>query len=133
MLALGVVTAAFNTKPARAQILEGKFTLSSTTQWGRATLPAGDYSFTLDHVQPGSLITLFRETRGVAFIMAQGVSSTTSGRSEMVLENGTVRKLSLPQIGATFEYPANKPHGRAAPREPELAQILPVSARAAGR
>ena len=48
LLVLGVLVAGFNSKPASAQVFKGKFTLPSTTRWSIATLPAGDYSFTLD-------------------------------------------------------------------------------------
>jgi len=133
LLVLGVLVAGFNAKPASAQATQGKFTLPSTTRWGLATLPAGDYSFTLNHDYPGSVVTVLRGTQSVALIATRVISHTTSGRSEMVVENGNVRKLNLPQIGVSLDYPANNPHHRAAPREPQLAQIIPVATAGAGR
>ena len=133
MLVLGALMTGVNAEPARAQALEGEFTLTSTTRWGSATLPPGNYSFTLDQVEPGSLIKVSRGARTVAFILAGGYDDATSGRSAMYLENGTVRKLRLPYIGRTLKYGISKPHGRVTPRERELAQIIPVTATVTGR
>ena len=133
LLVLGLLVAGFSAKPASGQSFQGKFTLTSAARWGQATLPAGDYSFTLNHAYAGNTITVICGTRPVALIAPRVISNTTSGRSEMLLENGNVRKLSLPQIGMTFEYPAHNASHRAAPREPQLAQIIPVAAAGAGR
>jgi hypothetical protein len=131
LLVLGALVAGFNARPASAQTFQGKFTLTSTTRWGLATLPAGDYSFTLNHDYPASMVRVLRVRQNVALIATRVISHTTSGRSEMVLENGNVRKLSLPQIGVSLDYPAS--NHRAAPREPQLAQIIPVATAGAGR
>jgi hypothetical protein len=133
LLVLGLLVAGFNARPASAQAFQGKFTLPSTTRWGLATLPAGDYSFTLDHGYPGSFVTVFRGTQTVARIQTPGISYIKSGRSEMVLENGNVRMLSLSQIGVSLDYPAPNRRHRAAPQEPQLAQIIPVAKTGAGR
>lgn len=133
MLVLGVMVAGFNAKPANAQEFCGKFTLTSTTRWNQATLPPGDYSFTLDHTYPGSKFMVQQGTRSVAQIPTRGFSYITSGSAEMVLENGSVRKLSLPQIGIAFEYPGHNPGHRAAPQEPSLAQVIKVATTGAGR
>ena len=79
------------------------------------------------------MFTVFRGTQRVARIPARGFSYTTSGRSEMVMENGNVRKVSLPQIGVSFHYPAHNPGHRAAPHELQLAQVVPVAKAGAGR
>ncbi len=133
LLVLGVLAAGLHAKPASAQSFQGNFTLSSTAHWGLATLPAGDYSFTLNHQSPGSMIVVTRGTENVALIATRVISNTTSGRSEMIVENGNVRKLSLPQIGVTLDYPGHGAGRRAAPREPQLAQIIPVTTTGAGR
>jgi len=133
LLVLGVLVAGFNAKPASAQVFKGKFTLPSTTRWSIATLPAGDYSFTLDHDYPGSVVTVFRGTQTVARIQTAGMSYIKSGLSEIVMQNGTVRKVSLPQIGVSFQYPAHNSGHRAAPRELQLAQVTPVAKAGAGR
>ena len=133
LLALGVLVAGFNAKPASAQAFQGNFTLPFATQWGQAVLPPGDYSFTLDSDYPFNRFTVSRGTQHVALIPAQTHSDIKSGRSEMAVENGTVRELRLPSIGMAFHYPAGSPGRRAAPQEPQAAQLIPVATRAAGR
>ena len=129
---LGILVAGFNAKPASAQAFEGKFALSSETRWDQATLSAGEYSFTLDTIYPGKF-TVRQGTRLVALIPIRGSSDATSGRSEMALENGTIREVRLPQIGRTFVYPAHNAGHRAAPQEPLAAQMIPVAVMGAGR
>ena len=63
----------------------------------------------------------------------QVISYIKSGRSEIVMESGTVREVSLPQIGVSLHYPTHNPGHRAAPQEPQLAQIIPVAKAGAGR
>jgi hypothetical protein len=133
LLVLGALVAGFNAKPASAQAFQGKFTLSSATRWGQATLPAGNYSFTLDKDYAGSVVTVFRGTQTVARIQTPGMSYIKSGRSEMVLDGGTVREVSLPQIGVSLHYPTPNPRHQAAPQALQAAQITPVAAAGTAR
>jgi hypothetical protein len=133
LLVLGVLAAGLSAKPASAQAFQGKFTLSSETRWGQATLPAGDYSFTLDRDYPGSRVTIVRGKQTVAIILSPAVNSIKSGRSEIVLESGAVREVSLPQIGVSLHYPMPNSGHRSAPQEPQLAQIIPVATAGAAR
>jgi hypothetical protein len=96
-------------------------------------LPAGNYSFTLDHDYPGSRVTIVRGKQTVAIILSPAVNYIKSGRSEIVLESGAVREVSLPQIGVSLHYPSPSPHRRTAPKELQLAQIIPVTRTSAGR
>ena len=132
-LVLGALVAGFNAKTASAQALQGKFTLNSATRWGMATLPAGDYSFTLDHDYAGSVVTIFRGMQGVARIQTPIVNSLKSGSSEMVVDNGTVRDVNLPQIGVNLHYPAHNAGHRAAPKQPEVAKIIQIVATGSGQ
>ena len=133
LLAVGLLAVGLNVKAADVAVFQGKFTLTSATRWGQATLPAGEYSFTLDHANAGSVITVHQGTRNVAQIMALGMSDSNSGRSEMLAEDGTVLEVNLPTIGVRLEYAAPKFNHRAAPREPLAAQIIPVATKGAGR
>ena len=133
LLVLGMMVAGFSAKPASAQVFQGKFTLTSTTRWSVATLPAGEYSFQLDKDYPGSRVTIFRGTQAVARIMSGSMNYIKSGRSEIVTESGTVRDVNLPMIGVSLHYPTPNSGPRAAPREPQLAQVISVAAAGAGR
>ena len=133
LLVLALVLAGFDAKAASGPALLGKFTLASVTRWGRATLPAGDYSFALDKDYPGSVVTVFRGKQSVARIQTPGISYIKSGRSEIVTENGAVLEMNLPTIGVSLHYPAHNPRHRKGTQEPQLAQIIPVTTAAAGR
>ena len=134
LLALGVLAAGLSAKPASGQELQGKFTLPSATRWGIATLPAGDYSFTLDKSRAYGMIAVYRGQRTVAFVMPQATCDRTSDSSKMVLVGGAVRELTLPQIGVTLSFSDHNLRQRRAPKETELAQMIPVTAvGAAGR
>jgi len=133
LLVLGVLVAGFNAKAADFPALQGKFTLVSVTRWGHATLPAGDYSFALDHDYPGSVLTVFRGTQTVARIQTPGMRYIKAGRSEIVMESGIVHEVNLPTIGVSLHYPMPNAGHRAAPREPQLAQVIPVATAGVGR
>jgi len=133
LLVLGVLVAAFNAKPASAQIVRGKFTLPFTARWSLATLPAGDYSFTLDKSSADGMVTVNRGKRTMAMIPTTAINYSTSGGSELVLEEGAVRELRLPGIGLTFAYPAHNPRNQAAPEVAQVAHTIPVAVAKAGR
>ncbi len=133
LLVLGVLVAGFNIQAANPPALMGKFTLDSVTRWGRATLPAGEYSFAVDKNYAGSTVTVFHGTQPVARIQAAGIINIKSGRSEIVMQNGEVREVNLPTIGVSLHYPAHNPHQGAAPQEMELARIIPATTASAGR
>jgi len=133
LVVLGLLVTGFNVKPANAQTLSGKFTLSSATCWAQTTLPPGEYSFTMDATYPGYKFTIRHGTQSVAMIVARAYNYTSSVRSEMMVENGTVRGFTLAPMGMTFLYPAKNPGGRVVPQEPQAAQIIPIAAVSVGR
>ena len=115
-LGLALLAACFNAGPASAQLLQGKFTLPFEARWGMATLPAGDYNFTIESSRTNCPVHLYRGTENVALIYTDGVQQKDSGPAQMTVMQGRVRSLSLPGIGEILEYaPAwQGPHG--APR-----------------
>jgi len=127
-LGLALLAACLNAGNASAQVFQGKFTLPSETRWGRSTLPAGDYSFTLDSVDTACTLRLYRERRGVALILAQAQDKNYSGPAELTVVRGTVRALNLPKIGIVLQYAPHYPKHLTAPEEREIAQIVPVVA-----
>ena len=133
LLALGVLVAGFNVKPASAQVFKGYVTFASATQWGQATLPSGTYSFTLDRDYPGSRVTIFRGKQTVTQVLVPVVDSIKKGRSEIIVNDGVVRQVSLPQIGLSLQYPAPNSGHRAAPQGQIFAQITPVAVAGSGR
>jgi hypothetical protein len=132
LLVLGLLAAGFNAKPASAQVLKGTFTLPSAIRWSYATLPAGDYAFSLDKDYAGSVVKVFRGGQCVAQIPTPITEHIKSVRSEMVLENGAVNEVSLPQIGVSLRYPAPNRRHRA-PQEMRAALVIPIATAGAGR
>jgi hypothetical protein len=127
-LGLAVLAACLNPGRASAQVFQGKFTLPFAARWGQATLPAGDYSFTLDGASGVSMLRVYRGRSGVAMIMAQDQNQNYSGRAELTVVRGTVRTLNLPTIGVVLEYAPHHPKHLTAPEEREIAQVVPVAA-----
>ena len=127
-LGLALVAACFNAGFASAQAFQGKFTLPFTARWGQAVLPAGEYWLKLDDVRGTNMLQVYRENRGVALILAQAQNKADSGPAQLTIVRGTVRTLSLPQMGLTLEYAPQHPKHLTAPEERVIAQIVPVAA-----
>ena len=125
-IGLALLAACFVTGHANAQDFHGKFTLPFEARWGRATLPAGDYSLSVDAVRMAC--TLYRGRNTVAMIRAQAFDVTKSGETALSVEEGAVRSLQIPGLGIVLQYAAQQPKHRTAPKEREVAQLLPVAA-----
>jgi hypothetical protein len=110
---LALLAACFVAGHANAQVIQGKFTLPFSARWGKATLPAGDYSFALDSVGPTCTLHLYRGRNGVGMILSQSYDKSYSGNAELTVEQGAVRTLNLPELGIILQYAAapQAPHG----------------------
>ncbi len=127
LLGLALLAVCFNAGHASAQVFQGKFTLPFEARWGQAILPAGDYSFRLDSVDPACLVQVYRGNRVVAMLLAQANTQADSGRAQLTVVRGAVRTLSLPSIGVVLQYAPHHFKHLTAPEERELAQIVPVA------
>ncbi len=96
---------------AGAQVAaKGSFTLPFEIQWGKWTMPAGNYTFTLDRAVPGGIVKIQSEDLTATFL----INHTTTfghelfGDSELHLRhvNGTwhVQELHLPPLGRGLSY-----------------------------
>jgi hypothetical protein len=100
---------------AQSTNLQGKFHLQNEVRWGKAVLPAGEYSFTIDSTKDNTLFAIVRSADGkkAAFAMA-----TASGDPEpdgsyiFITDDGTrrVRLLNLPEhnLSLAFGQPLSK-------------------------
>ena len=113
---------------ANAQEFQGKFTLPFQARWGQASLPAGDYSFTVGNPGKPFQVHLYSGRKCVGMILAQSFDKTYSGPAELTVEEGTVRALTLPEIGIVLQYAPQHPKHLTAPEERQLAQMVPVTA-----
>jgi hypothetical protein len=125
---LALLAACFVAGHANAQVFQGKFTLPFQARWGQATLPAGDYSLTLDSMDMQSRLRIFHDRNVVGMIEAQSYDKTTSGHAELTVEQGTVRSLRIPELGIILQYAPQHPKQLTAPEERQLAQLVPVTA-----
>ena len=103
-LALGALATGGDARIA----LQGKFTLPFETRWGGATLPAGDYTFTLPST--GSPYTLYirGEARNAIVLTPAADQKVVSGHAQLnLVEIGnvqTVTTFEAPELGLTFVY-----------------------------
>ncbi len=96
---------------ANAQItnLQGKFRLQHEVQWGRAALPAGEYSLTIYSTKDNALFALVRSRDGkeTAFAMPTASGRPEPGGSYILIANdGTrrVRFLNLPEAQLSLSF-----------------------------
>lgn len=113
--ALGIATICANASPATAQAMafKGSFTLPNEVRWQGATLPAGDYTFSLKSASGPDLIQL-QGPKGGSFVISLTASKDdVSDRSVMTIEHragmSIVRELYLAQIGLRLHYYVPKP------------------------
>ena len=113
--ALGIATICANASPATAQVtaFKGSFTLPNEVRWQGATLPAGDYTFSLKSASGPDLIQL-QGPKGGAFVVSLTASKDdVSDHSVMTIEHragmSIVRELYLAQIGLRLHYYVPKP------------------------
>ena len=92
----------------------GKFTLPFEAKWGRAVLPAGEYSFTISHVAGSpELLEVRTGSKAVALVTASSVreSNRSNDNTLVTIRNGdqhSIQSLKLGSIGETFVYAAPK-------------------------
>ena len=114
VLALGALATCGNAQNA----YQGKFMLAAETHWGGATLPAGDYTFTLPSWNRPYMLYI-RGQAGNAIIMATTTDDRVdSNRAQLNLADiadvQTVQTFEAPELGLTFIYatPTQKHMGR---------------------
>jgi hypothetical protein len=128
-LALGALTTSGNAQNA----YQGKFTLPFETHWGSATLPAGDYTFTLSSAS--SPYTLYIQGQaGSAIIRASSADSKViSGHAQLNLVDianvQNVQTFEAPELGLTLIYatPTQKHMGRKEARQKTVPKTAPAS------
>jgi hypothetical protein len=111
---------------------KGKFTLPFETRWGSATLPPGDYTFTL----PSTIApyTLYIRGEGVdAIIIAAVTDRVVSSHAQLNLADiadvQTVQTFDAPELGLTFIYstPTQKHAGRKVVGQKTVPQTAPAT------
>jgi hypothetical protein len=87
---------------------QGKFTLAVETRWGSATLPAGDYTFTLQ--SNSAPYRLYIQGQEVSAIIQATTAELTvaSKRAQLnlvdIADVYTIETFEAPDLGVTFTY-----------------------------
>jgi hypothetical protein len=131
LVGVALLASCFGAGLARAQEYAGKFTLPFEARWGRATLPAGDYSFKLDKSQSSSTIQLFQGKVGIGFIKSQAYDLKDSGENSLVVvktkTGKSVSELRLPEIGVVLHYATKQTKPIMAAEDRGIPVVIPVT------
>lgn len=89
--------------------LHGKFQLTSETRWGKAVLPAGEYSLTIESAaQPMRIVIQSADGKtGAIAVAASSFDSAAGGNYLVITGTGAdreVRSMNLPQLGTSLIY-----------------------------
>ena len=97
--------------------LHGKFRLTSETRWGKAVLPAGEYSLTIDSMQkPVRMFIQATNGKTAAVALARITSDAAPGGSYLFITGSgpdrEVRSMNLPELGTSLIYKSLSQHER---------------------
>jgi len=128
-LALGALATSGNAQDS----YQGKFTLTVETHWGSATLPPGNYTFTLP--SNSAPYRLYIQGQGVSAIIQATTADqrVVSERPQLnlvdIADVHTVQTFEAPELGVTFTYwtPTQKHMGRKEARQKTVPQTAPAS------
>jgi hypothetical protein len=127
VLAFGILAPALQAQVAAA----GKFKLPFDAQWGRITMPTGDYTFVVEHASLGGKIAVYRDGQVIGRVLPQMFNDTETQSKNPVLvclrHDGdvTIRALRLPGIG-TFYFYLPKELKALAAQQPQLIETVSV-------
>jgi hypothetical protein len=110
---LGLIAICASASSASAQnAFQGKFTLPNDVRWANATLPAGDYSFSLSSPTMSGRVFL-QGPNGGAFILTSVIDNRHEGdSSRLIIERrggvSFVRSMYLADLGVELTYSVPK-------------------------
>jgi hypothetical protein len=113
LAAVGLMAIGFGASASQAQaIYKGSFTLNHDVRWQNATMPAGDYTFTVQS-STRSKPVLVTGPNGTVFQMPLVTAETKiADQSKLILEwrgdSLCVREMDLAQIGLNIRYTVPK-------------------------
>jgi hypothetical protein len=132
-LFLGVVTLlSLSASPAVAQDASGKFTLTKEVRWGGAVLPAGDYTYSLEH-QTGQVMFV-RNINGQtgAIVLVKSASLVNDGRHDRIVlqrsaDDWFVTSMVITSIGQELSFGAPSTRTETAKNRPGPAKVAALS------
>lgn len=129
VLALGALAINGNAQNA----YKGKFTLPFKTHWGSATLPAGDYTFTMSSASSSYTLYLRGEKVNAIIMATAADEQVVSGHAQLnlvdIADVQTVQTFDAPELGKTFVYwtPTQKHMGRKEAHQKTMPQAAPAT------
>src|ERR1700684_3307696 len=127
-----LVLGAVATSGKAQSIYQGKFTLPVQTRWGNATLPAGDYTFTVSSVSSRYRLYIHGQKTN-AIIQTLTAENGTSQHAQLnlvdIADVYSVQTLDAPELGLTFTYwtPTQKHMSSKEARQKGVPQAAPTS------
>ena len=85
----------------------GKFQLTSAARWGKAVLPAGEYTLTIDSTQSPIVIQSVNGKASAMAVAESNVSAAPDGSYIFITGSGadrTVRSMNLPQLHRSLVF-----------------------------
>jgi hypothetical protein len=126
-LALVLLLSCVGVGPANAQGLAGKFTLPFVAHWGGATLPPGEYHFTIS--RPNGILYVATGRMNVGMVLPESFNSQYAAASSLLVTQTagvkSIRELRLASTGVVLYFPPAKATGRMDERE---LTVIPVCA-----
>jgi hypothetical protein len=125
-----LVACSFGSRANAQSQIQGKFTLPYAVQWGKASLPPGDYVFTFTQGLSPNLLSIrdAKSLRGVAY-EPTSIRQDDKGESALLIsvrgKRHVVRSLSIAELGEAFVFPSAQRRERAT-EEARHAQTIPV-------
>ncbi len=105
---------------ASAQAPAYKFRLPYEAHWGMVTLPAGNYSVTIDGIGTSARIHIHSGAKTLADIAAQSYDLKSSEKFAVTVVRSSsgnfVRDVTVPELGEVFHFPV-KTKGRSSQEE----------------
>ena len=101
--------------PAVAQEASGKFTLAKEVRWGSAVLPAGEYTYSLEHQSGQVLFVRNTNGRANAIVLVKSASLiNNSERDRLVLQRSGddwfVSSMVITNLGQQLSFGAPSMH-----------------------
>jgi hypothetical protein len=130
LMALGLLAASLVPATASAQVFKGYFTLPVETRWGKAVLPPGTYTLTLNSQAFPNIASVQGEKMHVLVMPSVVDAGRTTGPCKVFIArfNGKarIRGLQLGTIGATYWYAVPKGELELLAYTPALVERLPI-------
>jgi beta-galactosidase/beta-glucuronidase len=127
-----LVLGAVATSGKAQSIYHGQFTLPVETRWGNATLPAGDYTFTVSSASSQYRLYIDGQKTN-AIIQTLTAEKATSRRAQLnlvdIADVYTVETFDAPELGLTFTYwtPTQKHMSSKEARQKAVPQAAPAT------